>query len=371
MSERNVNNCHCEEQSDEAISSRLRRTCGPHNNNIRKILIVRFSSLGDIVMSTALIRCLRQAYPSAQIDMVVREDFLDIIRHNPHLDRKIGLDRRSGLRGLYRLTAQINRERYDLIYDAHWSLRTLFIRPWLKADYFCKFEKHYLRRALALTFKMPLLTGMDRMLVRYLDPLKPFGVIWDAQGPELFLDEHSVSAVHLEDFSENVPWIGVIPSAQWPGKRWPAERFRTLVQKIVEHSPYTTIVFGGNNDHFCADICKGMPPSRVMNTQGRLSILEAAAIMKKCRLVVANDTGLMHVADGLNIPCVLILGPTSKELGCLPFHPRSRIVEQTLWCRPCSKNGQAPCLRSERYCLTAISSERVWQECEALMGEVP
>jgi ADP-heptose:LPS heptosyltransferase len=140
------------------------------------------------------------------------------------------------------------------------------------------------------------------------------------------------------------------------------EKFAELAQKLVAETPYQLILFGGPEDSFCQQIANGLPSHRLVNTQGKLSILESSALLRHCSLVVANDTGLMHVADALGIPSVLIFGPTSRELGCLPHHPLTRVVENTLWCRPCSKNGQAPCIRSKRWCLERTSAERVYDE---------
>jgi ADP-heptose:LPS heptosyltransferase len=329
----------------------------------QKILILRFSSLGDIVMATALIRVIRTQFPSAQIDMVVREDFLDLIRFNPHLNHKIGLSRKKGLKGLLDLRRQINREHYDIIYDAHRSLRTLFLMPTLRAKKKVYFQKHYVKRSLALTFKFPLLRGLPRTLQRYIEPLHSQGVKYDGRGPEIFLsDEVRKKALEKVPLPKNREghWIGIVPSAQWPGKRWPIERFGQLVARIVEETSHSVIVFGGKEDVFCHEIVRGLPAARAVNAQGKLSIAESGALLEHCSLVIANDTGLMHMADALNKPSLLFLGPTSEELGCLPFHPKSVILEHKLWCRPCSKNGEAPCIRSQRFCLTLTSVDRAF-----------
>lgn len=317
---------------------------------LHKILILRFSSLGDILMTTAMVRAVRKAYPHAQIDMAVREDFLDLIKDNPHLDGKIGLPRKSGMKGLKALLARFNRERYDLVYDAHRSLRTRFLMPLLKAEHKVCYDKHYTLRTLALLFKYPRLKDKSRMLERFCGPLERFGIRYDGGGPDLFVPRATRAAVEAKiPFAKSR--IGLVPSAQWEGKRWPADRFREVVQKLVDTTSDQILVFGGREDTFCADICQGFPEERVVNLQGKLSLAESSAGVALCRYVIANDTGLMHAADALKIPAILILGPTSAELGCLPHHPLAQVLEHDLWCRPCSKNGQAVCIRAKRYCL--------------------
>ncbi|MBI1862382.1 MAG: glycosyltransferase family 9 protein [Deltaproteobacteria bacterium] len=328
------------------------------SDNIHRILILRFSSLGDIVMATAMIRCLRARFPAARIDMVVREDFLELIEHNPHLDLKMGLSRETGWRGLWRLYQRLKHNDYDLIYDAHFSLRSRilsgFLRPRLSAHY----QKHYLRRSLALTFKIPLLKHFDRMVVRYIAPLERWGVAFDKKGPELPCPPQT----RLER-----PQIGFIPSAQWPGKRW--GQFTELARLILEKTDWNITLFAGPGDGFASSIARDLDPTRVHNLQGRLSLKETTVELKKCHLVIANDTGLMHMADALGVPPVVILGPTAKELGCEPFHPLHRIIEKTLWCRPCSKNGQAPCIRGRRVCLE-IAPEVVLEEARHVVEQL-
>ncbi len=314
-------------------------------------------------MATPMIRVLREKYPFAQIDMVVREDFFDLIKHNPHLDAKISLGRKEGIRGVIRLLKQLNLERYDVIYDAHRSLRTLFMMPFLKAGKKLYFDKMYLRRSLALTFKLRLLKHLPRTLVRYIEPLKEIGVSDDKKGPEVFFtEEEKISATSKSGLKKTHSLlVGIIPSAQWPGKRWPDMRFRELIQRLLSDARFQFVVFGGKSDSFIDEICKGLPVDRVLNLKGKLTISECMALIKECQFVIANDTGLMHVADALDIPSLLFLGPTSKELGCLPFHPKAIVLEHDLFCRPCSKNGEAPCIRKERYCLTLTTTEMAYQ----------
>jgi heptosyltransferase-2 len=320
---------------------------------VTKILVLRFSSLGDIVMTTAMLRSLRKHFPDARIDMIVRADFLDLVCHNPHLSSASGLSRSSGWRGLWELRKKVNAVDYDIIYDAHRSLRTLVLMPFLKARRKFYYRKHYLRRSLALLFKLPLLRHSPRFLEKFVEPLIPLGVRYDGGGPEMIVEPAAEKSAikKLTLPPESVPLLGVVPSAQWPGKRWPPESFRKVVASLVAHTDFAVVVFGGPGDGFCADICRDFSADRVINSQGLLTLAESAAIVRRCQLVIANDTGLMHVADALGIPSVLIFGPTSGELGCLPFHPLSQIVEHQLWCRPCSKNGEAPCIRGRRVCL--------------------
>jgi heptosyltransferase II len=310
-------------------------------------------------MTTAMVRCLRAQFPEAQIDMVVRKDFFDLIKDNPRLNQKHVLARGEGFQGLLELRSWIQAQNYDVIYDAHRSLRTLLLMPFLSAKQKFYFKKHYFKRSLALTFKLPLLKNFGRFLERYISPLAPLGVKYDTQGPELFISDKTLRdvAVKFPITQSSQIKVGLIPSAQWPGKRWPLDYFRELIEKMITQTSHHLILFGGPSDHFCEELALNIPADRLTNLQGKSTIEESGAILKSCAFVIANDTGLMHMADALKIPSILFLGPTSREMGCLPYHPKSIVLEKDLWCRPCSKNGQAPCIRKERYCLTEITPE--------------
>ena len=313
-----------------------------------------------------MIRCLRTRFPEARIDMVVRDDFHALIAHNPHLDLKIGFARSSGAWGLFRLWNQLKKNDYDLVYDAHFTLRsrllTLFLRPRVSVH----LQKHYLRRALSLTLKLPLMRHFDRLLNRYIEPLKEFGVTFDGKGPELFGPGQEL-LYRRQSRTVPLPVLGLIPSAAWPGKRW--NQFGPLAKLVVEKTDWKIVLFAGPNDGFCAHLLDGLDPARVKNLQGRLSLPDTMLGLLDCDFVVANDTGLMHMADALGVPPVVVLGPTSRELGCLPFHPLSRVVEKSLWCRPCSKNGQAPCIRGRRYCLE-IEPNTVFEAARAVVEQL-
>ncbi len=242
--------------------------------NPRKILLIRFSSLGDIVMTTAAIRCLKAKFPSSQIDMVVRADFLDLIKENPHLTHKFSLDRKSGMKGMRELYARLNAEAYDLVVDVHRSLRSRLLMPLISSKAKAYYKKHYVKRAMALTFKAKSLLDRPRFLEQFLEPLGPWGVEYDGKGPEIFVDavtsERAFSKIGL--LLKGKELVGIIPTAQWPGKRWAIDRFSGVVGRLSEKGRYHFVVFGGKGDNYCDSIC-AENPTTTTNARGRLTIL--------------------------------------------------------------------------------------------------
>jgi ADP-heptose:LPS heptosyltransferase len=302
-------------------------------------------------MTTPLIRSLRKRFPYARIDMVVREDYGDLVKYNPHLDTVILFPHDKGVITLLTLARRLSRERYDIIYDVHRSLRSRLLMLAVSGGTKLRYPRQYFRRALMLIFKITRLQSTIRLAIRWFGPLARFDVHYDFKATEIFVSSEAKSAViqKFPELASKDSWVGLVPSARWPGKRWPEANVRKLVQQILDKTPWRLLIFAGPEDGFCSSIAE--KSDRVLHAMG-LSLAEVGAALNVCSFVVANDTGLMHMADALGKPVVLILGPTTIHLGCKPFHPLSRIVEkESLWCRPCSKNGQAPCIRGHRHCL--------------------
>src|SRR5690606_16716971 len=156
-------------------------------------------------------------------------------------------------------------------YDAHRSLRTRFLMPLLQAEHKAYFEKHYLSRALALTFKLPLWGDQKRFLEKFIEPLQRFGVTYDGKGPEVFAPHTETPSL---PFPNDAGIVGIIPSAQWEGKRWPAERFRETLKQLLEATSFRFVIFGGPSDHFCQAIAEKLPIDRVFNAQGKWDLLQ-------------------------------------------------------------------------------------------------
>jgi len=331
-----------------------------------KILILRFSSLGDIAMATALPRHLRKRFPDAQIDMAVREDYKELVEWNPYLNDKLYIARHEGFCGLWKLTKEVRRRKYDLIIDAHRSIRSSFVcmlNPFVKKVYF---NKRTFKRLILIFFKLNLFKKVDLQIVEYLKPLSKLGINYDGLGTEIFVPSKINNKVS-EMLNTMIPTmgakllVGIVPSAQWPGKRWPVDKFMGLTRILSEKIDCNIVIVGGGKDSFCDDIAA--VAENAYSLAGKVSMIESAVALSLCDIVVANDTGMMHVAEAVGTDVIGIMGPTSYEFGCYPYRSTSRVVELDMWCRPCSKNGKGPCIMlGKRPCLNCITPDMVFDE---------
>jgi heptosyltransferase-2 len=285
----------------------------------------------------------------------------------------LSVRRQEGFRGLWSLFKILHAERWDIIYDAHGSLRSLFLRTLLSAPVKLTVFKRTWQRLFLIVFKRNLLKFIyfkDQLtapLACYLRrPIK-------SEPTEIFLsDKEKARVSHLWQLSNERPTVGLVPSAQWEGKRWPLESFRVLVRELVSQN-FNVAIFGGPKDQFAESL---VPPEahlqQVQNLQGQLTLLESCEGLRRCDLVVANDTGLMHAAEAVGTDVIAILGPTGEQFGFVPFRKRSRVVTHALWCRPCSKNGQGFCIRAgRRSCLKDLPVSAVFTAVTQYFQETP
>ncbi|MDZ7317030.1 MAG: glycosyltransferase family 9 protein [candidate division KSB1 bacterium] len=340
-----------------------------------KILILRLSSIGDILLTTPLLRILRDRYPKARIDFVIKAKFLDLMRTNPHLDRLWPLHAEKGFAELRSLKRQLESVDYDVILDLHNNFRTAYLRTGLGAPVF-KLRKYKFKRFLLVKFGIDLYRRIRPVYLRYLDAAAALGIGDDGRGLEFFIDPLEAENI-TGYFQENGVLksdllFAVAPGAGFAAKRWPQEYFVELLQKLLaEHSDAKVLLLGDQSDHsLCAAIAAALPRGKAINSAGRLSLMGSAAALSRCRLFIGNDTGLMHMASALKLPLVAIFGPTTRQLGFFPTGEQSRVVEhKTLSCRPCTHMGRPTCPQKHFKCMREITPDQIRPVVEELLAE--
>ncbi len=341
-------------------------------------LIIRFSSVGDIILTSPLIRTLRTRYPHCRIDFLVKEDHADLVRHNPHLSQTLLLPRGSGLTELRRIRTQIHASRYDVILDMHDNLRSRFLT--FGPTPVLRYRKRRLARFVLINAHLDIYRwtgGALPMHQRYLEPLAPYGVLDDGAGPEVFVTkeiEASASAILAAaglDPAEHA--IGICPSARHATKMWDADRFAAAASALAQEHRLPIVLFGSPEEQTrCEEIARRVraatPSTAVINTAGRCSLLETAAAMDRCSLVLTNDTGLMHLAASRKRPIVAVFGPTVRQFGFYPHGNQSLVVEHPdLRCRPCTGIGRASCPKGHFRCMNDIEPPRVIDAARSLL----
>jgi heptosyltransferase-2 len=331
-------------------------------------LIIRFSSVGDIILTSPLIRTLRARFPQCRIDFLVKEEYADLVRHNPYLSQTLLFPSGGTSADLRRFRTTIQTSRYDLILDMHDSIRSRVLccgsTPVLR------YRKRRLARFTLIHGKLDVYrSGSPSVAARYLEPVQAIGVDDDGRGTELFVPDTMHSSVEkvlsASGIARTAQMIGLCPSARHATKMWLPERFAGTAATLARTYGLPVLLFGSAAERDRCDVIAAQirtlaPDKPVLNCAGTFSLLETAAAMDRCMLVITNDTGLMHMASARKRPVVALFGPTVRQFGFAPEGPASRVVEVAgLSCRPCTAIGRATCPRGHFRCMQDIREPEV------------
>ncbi|MBI4418693.1 MAG: glycosyltransferase family 9 protein, partial [Ignavibacteriales bacterium] len=254
-------------------------------------MVIRFSSIGDIVLSTPLLRALRSRFPKSQIDFLVRKDYADLIRNNPNINLTYEFDTTAGFAGLRQMKRTLRSEGYDLIVDLHNSIRSRYIRSIRGVREIVVVDKRIPERTLLVKFKKNTYKEIVPVAERYIETLKGYGVAPDGKGVELHLPDEvlfgvasRVAKLRLNRF-ERV--LGLCPFARHATKEWPAERFAGIGRRFLEEMAGAVMIFGGRVDvarstTLSAAIRSHAGDDRVIDWTGELSLAESAAALQYC-----------------------------------------------------------------------------------------
>jgi lipopolysaccharide heptosyltransferase II len=334
---------------------------------LNRALVIRFSSLGDIVLSSAVVGLLRKRNPHVIIDYLVHERFGPLVAHfDPPPNNIILFPSSIDARRLPGFANDLAKNKYDLVVDLHDSLRSKFLRHFIKPLELRVYRKPRLKRWLLF---YGYINRFNRDFSVVSEYLRYAGL--SAHGgesrPKLIVSD-SESADVLGRFGLKAGTIACVPGAAWPQKTWIPERYIELFTALPDKAYPSIAILGGQDDHICDSIAKALPPNKTINLKGKTNLNEALAILSESRIAIGSDTGLLHAAEALNIPVVMILGPTSTETGAKVVHPESRTIETELWCRPCSQNGKRKCYRRKQYCIVNITADKVIPEVTSMLG---
>ena len=325
---------------------------------MKKILIIRMSSIGDIVLSTSFLQSVKTKFPDSKIDFLIKSEFADIMRHNPLIDDLITFKKIDGFRGLIRLGKSLRSNEYNIVYDLHSVFRTRVLSFFLKKRFFKQIKKPRLRRFL-------LFYGYQNFFEKNFSHIKMYHSLLDKTDSfpktKLYLSNQEIEETknYLLDNNIDQNYITIVHGAAWSQTQWSIDNYNNLIKRLMDSFDATIIIWVATNDIICDQIIKH---DRIINLKDKTSLRMAMGILKSSQHTIGSDTGLLHISEALSTPVTMILGPTSLETGAKIVLPESNIIEnKSLWCRPCSQNGSRPCYRKEQYCMSEIDSEKVFE----------
>lgn len=316
-----------------------------------KFLIIRFSSIGDIIQCMNVISGIKNHFPDSEIHWIARKDMASFLHMDKRIDKVWEFDKKSGLKGLLKIARQLKAEQFDYLYDAHSNIRSNLLKTVLlppcrkllhrKPDYVLR-KKERWKRFLLFKLGINKFDNPFKGIISYRKPLAQWGITrFDSNYSDWYFPA---------DFEKRLTplidrqTITLVPSANWEMKRWPVGYWQQIIQLLPE---YKFLILAGPSDSFCETI-RAVAPERVNNMAGKTSLLESCYLVKQSNLVISGDTGFLHAADLFHTPGIALMGPTAFGF---PTGEEIKVMGVPLPCRPCTKDGHGKCKQS------------VWQKC--------
>ncbi len=322
-----------------------------------KVLVIRFSSIGDIVLTSPVLRCVQQQL-DAELHFLTKKSFRGLLQANPYVSKIYSIENK-----VSEVLPQLKKENYDYVIDLHKNWRSGQVKRGLKARSF-DFDKINLEKWLMVNFKINRLPNLH-IVDRYMAGLKKLGIRYDGAGLDYFIPPSEL--INLASFFEKnqLPgwekgYLAFAIGAAHATKRLPADKIIEICKKLGR----SVVLLGGPGDapvgKKVAEACGPL----VLNTCGLLSLHQSASLVEQAAQVISHDTGMMHIAAAFKKPIISVWGNTIPEFGMFPFYPQEMdyntcIEVAPLSCRPCSKIGSKQCPKGHFKCMQQIDVKAI------------
>jgi len=328
-----------------------------------KVLVIRFSSIGDVVLTTPIIRALKNQLPNATIHYITKVQNKGILEHNPYIDQLFTIQK-----SISECVEHLKKQHYDLVVDLHKNTRTLSLKKQLGVPSLT-FPKLNLEKWLLVNLKwnkMPNLHIVDR----YFMAVKSLGVTNDQLPCDYFIPVHEKVATESVWHIKEKSYLAIAIGAQFATKRMNVE----LLEKIIAPLTHPIVLVGGKTDvDFAEKLIQRFPEKKLISACGSFSLSQSASIVQQAKAILTNDTGLMHIASCFEIPTISVWGSTVPQFGMYPYFPRTKEAfsmhqVENLHCRPCSKIGFQNCPKKHFSCMNEQNVADILHSIHAKMN---
>lgn len=321
-----------------------------------KILIIRFSSIGDIVLTSPVIRCISKQVQDVEVHFLTKQSFASIVEANPYVKKVYAIHKQ-----VSEVMPLLKSENYDFVVDLHHNLRSWQVMLQLNTAH-QSFPKLNYEKWLLVQFKLNKLPA-THIVDRYMTAAAPLHVNNDLQGIDFFIPtKHEVALSSLpENFRKG--YVALVIGAQHFTKRLPNHKLIALCNQM--HLP--VVLIGGKDDYANAAAIENQCGNLVFNACGQYNLFQSASLIRQASLVITHDTGMMHIAAAFQKKTISVWGNTVPEFGMYPYLPmhaeRSYMAEvKNLNCRPCSKIGKTACPKGHFKCMEEIDIDIILKQ---------
>lgn len=325
-----------------------------------KILIIRFSSIGDIVLTSPVIRCVKTQIPDSEVHFLTKSSFNTLVANNPYLDKVHLYSKEDHLSSIIE---SLKNENYDLVIDLHKNLRTRRIISALRVKKY-SFKKLTILKWLFVNFKINLLPNIH-IVDRYFKGIKGLGVINDEKGIDYFLEDDS-SDILIKHNLQKSDYTVLVVGGTYHTKQIPEDVILRIIKRL--NSKLVLLGAGKSDESKAQRITQAADNPLVINLCGKLSLDQSAQLLKYANNTITSDTGLMHIASAYNNPIHTIWGNTHTSFGMYADRTNAKTYEYQvpLKCNPCSKLGSDKCPKGHHKCMTEQNVVQIVKNCSVI-----
>lgn len=318
-----------------------------------KILVVRFSSIGDIVLTSPVLRCLAEQMPGYEIHFLTKAPYSQLVAHHPAVKKVYTIEK-----GLDEVAEALRAENYRYVIDLHDNLRSRRVAHLLHTAKVFRYSRPLLRRWLHIHLKLPLMPH-GHVVDWYFSAVRSLGVQHDGKGLELHIPPEAQVPVDKLPFTHLAGYAVLVAGAAHFTKQIPLGK----LEQICRESPMPLVIIGGKEDAVTGYHLEQVDPLKVYSTCGQLSLLQSASLISRAKWVITPDTGMMHIAAAFQRRIISIWGSTTPRMGFTPYIPEgtaSHLLEaEDILCRPCHKHGRPSCPKGHFNCMNKNDVGRV------------
>jgi ADP-heptose:LPS heptosyltransferase len=332
-----------------------------------KILIIRFSSIGDIVLASPVFRCIKKQMPDAVVHLVTKLNFRIVTENNPYIDDFFYYDK-----DLNGLIEALKKQEYDYVIDLHNNIRSNKIKLALNKKSYT-IDKLTLQKFLLTKLHFNVMPR-KHITLRSLETVKELGVKDDGFGLDYFIPEKDIVKQKDIPTSHHLGFVAVVIAANYFTKKMPVDKLKELCSKIN----YPIMLLGGTAEEESGKLIASIDPIKIYNSCGKFNLNESADLIRQSKLVVSHDTGLQYIACALNKSVLAIWGGTTPKLDVEPYYgsayvnnsttPKYENIVKNFWCQPCSKYGSNKCPLGHFNCMKKQDIELIAMKVHQRLG---
>lgn len=326
---------------------------------------MRFSSIGDVILTTPLLRAIKAAYPDAEITYVTKREMAPLIANHPAVNTMIGLEPGGSV---FRLAATLRRRHFTHRLDLHGTLRASLLR-FLVPGIWSGFNHRRRERSILIRTKQDTYPNHLPTAERYFEAVAGLGIKPDGRPADFFVTpdavENAAAWQHAERIGLTRPMAVLAPGAAHFTKRWPVTEWIDLARRL-DQDGFDMALVGGPDDVALAERIRTDAGIRMGIAAGRFGLQDTGALLRRAAVAISGDTGVMHMATASGTPVVALMGPTVRQFGFYPYQARATVLERALDCRPCTAHGGPSCPLGHHHCLTQISAGMVAAAAESI-----